>query len=310
MIFEGVPDSPNETEVDCIHKLRGILHSVHGLNSRGFVIDRIQRLDGKFVPNSNRRVLCVFNWFHDVWIILKNRKYLPKGIFVNEDLPEEWVDRRRILRPVFMAAKKNPDLKHKTHMSKDQLIIDGNTFTAAPKMNILEANKMLDVPGTCQRVDDNKVIFLGCHSVFSNLHSLYFTLENVGYNCVEQCIQSAKAALFNDDVAQARIMKEVNPYKIKKIGSKVKNFSAKKWKKECRQIAYYTVCVKFIQNINLGQVLLNTGTAQIAESSTDQFWGTGLHLHDRNAMDQRYWKNDGSAMSEIYEKLCQEMRRQ
>ena len=94
-------------------------------------------------------------------------------------------------------------------------MINGKTYMTD---NYLEANSLLDVPGTCQRVDSEKVLFLRMHSVFSNLHSALFTLDNIRYNCVEQYLQSEKAKLFDDDLCHARIMRETNPFKIKKAG--------------------------------------------------------------------------------------------
>ena len=91
LIFEGIKDSDNESDRDCILKLRSLLCNIPGLDS-GFKLDRCYRLDGAFKPTKTRRILCTFNWHVDVQFILRNRRRLPKGIYVNEDLPEEWVD--------------------------------------------------------------------------------------------------------------------------------------------------------------------------------------------------------------------------
>ena len=48
---------------------------------------------------------------------------------------------------------------------------------------------------------------------------------------MEQYIQSEKAKLFDDDISQAKIMGEVNPYKMKKLGAKVKKFNMDKWRR-------------------------------------------------------------------------------
>ena len=100
----------------------------------------------------------------------------------------------------------------KTHLAKDKLVINGHTFTAAPISNIHEINTFLDIASTCERMDQNKILFLGSHSPFSNLHHSPFRVNNTMYNCAEQYIQSGKAALFNDDVAHAKIMQETNSY--------------------------------------------------------------------------------------------------
>ena len=302
LIFEGVVDSPNESDVDTIAKLRQLLSGIPNLNSKQFVIDKCFRLDGKYKVNSKRRILCTFNWIRDVQTILMNRKHFPKGVMVSEDFPEEWNDRRKILKPIFNAAKRMDSLKNKTRLTRDKLYIDGKPYEVAPTPNYLEVNKLIDIPGTCQKADAEKIIFLGCHSVFSNLHYSPFTIDNVSYNCVEQRIQSAKAELFDDDVSHAKIMRELNPYKIKKFGSKIRNFKEDQWKKHRAQIAYIAMHAKFTQNASLRNILLNTGNAKIVESSTNSDWGSGLHLHDKNSMDSRFWVNDG-LMCELYSKI-------
>ena len=110
-------------------------------------------------------------------LILRNRKLLPRGLFISEDFPEDWIDRRRILKPIFNAAKKSEVLKHKTYLKKDTLVIDGKVFRAGPTANVMEANELLDVAATCQRNDGNKIVFLGPHSVFSNLHPASFKVQ-------------------------------------------------------------------------------------------------------------------------------------
>ena len=229
---------------------------------------------------------------------------------MNEDLPEEWVDRKKVLRPLFKAAKRSDVLKDKMYLSKDKLVIDGTTITVAPTANIMDATRHLDIPSTCQKTDPSgdKTIFLGCHSVFSNLHYSPFTIDNIIYNCVEQRLQCMKVVLFDDDKTHAKIMRESNPYKIMKLGSKIKGFNTKKWDSVKKSIAYSAIFTKFSQNLPLRNLLLSTGESIIAERSIDPFWGTGLHLHHKNALDKCYWTTEGGAMCEIYAKLKHELQ--
>ena len=147
------------------------------------------------------------------------------------------------------------------------------------------------------------LLFLGSHSIFSNLYPCKFQIDNICYNSVEQYLQCQKAATFDDNLSQTRIMRETNMYKIKKFGSKIKCFNHEHWKRVKHQATYRAVCAKFSQNLTLKSVLLDTGTKLVAESSANLFWGTGLHLRDRNALDQQHWKSsNGGAMCEILKK--------
>ena len=252
--------------------------------------------------------MCTFNWYVDVQLILRNRKHLPKGIYVNEDFPEEWIDRRKVLKPIYNAAKRNEKLKHKTHLSRDKLVIDGQTFAVGPGCNLGEVNKILDVQSTCEHSDTATTAFLGSLSPYSNLHQTNFIVDNVVFNSSEQYLQSAKAQMFDDDATHFKIMKENNPCKIKKLGSRVHNFNLDRWWKNTKHLAYKANYTKFSQNPVLRNILLTNNT-KIVESSPDSYWGTGVHLHDRNALDPRHWANkSGGVMSEILIRVRHELQ--
>ena len=150
LLFEGIPDGPDETDLQCMGKLHFALRNILGLDVKCFKIDKCHCIDGQFKDSRVRLIICSFNWHYDVQCILKHRSYLPDTIFVSEDLPEEWIDHRKILKPIYNAAKRVESLKKKTKMSKDHLIIDGRKYSAAPINNIAKINDFLDVSATCQ----------------------------------------------------------------------------------------------------------------------------------------------------------------
>ena len=149
LVFEGISDSQNETDFDCIRKLHHVLRGIPGIDVNKFRIDRCHCLDGPFRPSRTRRVICTFNWYYDIQCTLRHRKQLPKGIYVSEDVPEKWIDRRKILKPVFNAAKRDKVLKDKMHLTRDKLIIDSQVFTAGPKFNLDKVNDILNLQATC-----------------------------------------------------------------------------------------------------------------------------------------------------------------
>ena len=115
--------------------------------------------------------------------------------------------------------------------------------------------------------------------------------------------------MFDDDATQAKIMKETNPYRIKRLGNKVRNFSNDQWKRASRQVMHKAISAKFLQNNTLMGLLLSTGQKIIAEGTTDPFWGIGLRLHDKAAMDQCKWPNrEGGVISNILQKVHSELR--
>lgn len=143
--------------------------------------------------------------------ILEQRSYLPSGVFVNEDYPEEWKERRRLLRPILNLAK-GSTFRDSTFLTRDKLIVDGKQFTVSPYNNLTELPADLTPAKSCEQRDSHTIAFLGPHSVFSNFHKASFTEGGVKYNCAEQMIQAEKAAMFHDQIALERIMKLSDPY--------------------------------------------------------------------------------------------------
>lgn len=206
--------------------------------------------------------------------------------------PDEWQERRRLLRPILNLAKKT-SFKDKAFLTRDKLIVDGKQFTVAPTNNLGDLPPELTPSTTCERKDAKTIAFHGPHSVFSNFHSAKFTEGNVNYNCAEQMIQAEKAAMFKDTIALQRIMKSTSPYKIKEIGNRVHNFDKEQWRKKCKQIATRAVRAKFQQNVNLANILRFTGSLDIVESSRDPVWGTGVDLRDKEVLNRSAWKGKG-----------------
>ena len=122
-------------------------------------------------------------------------------------------------------------------------MVNGRTYTVD---DIDDVNRVVNTQLTCQHWDetDGKIVFLGSHSVYSNLYRCAFNVDNILYNSTEQFIQSEKAKLFDDDISEPKIMQEKNPYAIKKLGSKIKCFSQTKWDSVNKSIALKAVRAK------------------------------------------------------------------
>ena len=64
---------------------------------------------------------------------------------------------------------------------------------------------------------------------------------------------------------------------------------------------------KYRQNKPLRNILLYCNK-KIAEASTDPYWGTGVHLRDKTALNRNAWtNNNGGAMSEILHQIRHEL---
>lgn len=298
LVFSGIEESSaDESGFDCYNKIMNCLSNIPDLDLGSIRIDRCHRLGPKAFKK-HRDIIAKFHWYGDLVSIMRNREFLLDHVFANEDYPEEWLERRSLLRPIFKCAREVPKFKYKVRMVRDKLIIDGKSFSVAPINNLHELLKEILPSETCERRDLNTIVFLGPHSVFSNFHQANFKDGGVKYNCAEQMIQAEKAALFNDRSSLEKIMKAVNPYKIKAIGSRIHGFDKDVWKTNSRNIVHRAVQCKFGQNPLLAKLLKSTGSLLLAESSPDKIWGTGVHLHSVDCLNRKKWSGPG-LMSEI-----------
>ena len=304
LIFEGIKEEKGETSEKCEQKVLDALSSIPGL-PQDIKISRCHRV-GSFQSDRTRQIVCHIHWYKIKTKILKGKKHLPDGIYVQEDFPVEIVERRKVLRPILKAALQHDDYKDNAYLSVDKLIINKKIYTYAPVNNLDSLPDDLNPRSLCEQSDDDTHVFFGIGSPMSNFHKCDFVVDNLKYCCSEQYIQSEKAALFNDDVAQMKIMSTDSPYHMKQIGNRLSNFNKTRWEKKARQVAKKAVTAKFEQNPKLLEVLLSTGTKRLAEASKEKPWGCGISLRENGVLDSSTWNGVGimgSVLSEVRELL-------
>lgn len=298
LIFDGIPEPAGpESGYDCYVKVLQCIENIPGLDVSQIRVDRCHRL-GLRQAHRPRGIIAKFNWYGDLITILKNRSLLPTGVFVNEDLPDDWVERRRILRPILLQARRTDKYRNSSYLSRDKLIIDGKAYTVKPTNNLKDLPKDIVPAESCERRDEHTIAFLGPHSIYSNFHPSRFSEGGVSYSCAEQMIQAEKCAAFGDSATLEKIMLTSDPYKMKDLGSRVKGYVKEVWHQKSKDIVKKAVVAKFTQNKNLAGVLRSSGTLLIVEASPDKVWGTGVHLRNRSVLDRSKWNGNG-IMSEI-----------
>jgi ribA/ribD-fused uncharacterized protein len=287
LIFEGLPDTFKEENGFLYKKFVDVLNAMEIFHGNGMrvPIAKIQRL-GPYNREGKRNVLVQFQKFNDIQLILQNRGQLPHNIFVREDYPEEIENRRRVLRPIFNNARKMQKYKGKCRLTVDKLIIDSRTYTVAPLNNLDKLPADLNLRKSAEREDERSLAFFTQSSPFSNFHSAPFVKDGVKYLCSEQYIQAEKARIFQDEVCRNRIMKSVNPYEMKREGSRVRNFIQQMWEHEAEDVAFQACSAKFQQNQELKEILLRTQDKELIEASRDLFWGVGMSLSNKDILNK------------------------
>ena len=66
-----------------------------------------------------------------------------------------------------------------------------------------------------------------------------------------------------------------------------------RWQNEGFKICFEGIKANFIQNESLLKMLKTTAPLTLVEASTDGVWGTGISIHDSNALNPDCWINKG-----------------
>ena len=104
-------------------------------------------------------------------------------------------------------------------------------------------------------------------------------------------MMSEKAKLFKDEEIYQLIMKESVQDKIKKLGRQIKNFNNEEWDKNKEKIVVNGNILKFSQNEDLKNYLIETGDKILVEASKfDHIWGIGLEESNPDAKYPSRWK--------------------
>ena len=189
------------------------------------------------------------------------------GFPVSADLPQEWVERRKKIRPFFIQAKQlleQGKRNWRVKLQDDKLKLDGKLYSVS---NLHDLPSDLSPAVVSTPMDENSVLFFTKDSPLSNHYLSGFAVDNLSFNCAEQYIMSQKALLFKHQDSFKEIMKERDPKKQKSLGKNINSFDQKLWQQKAETLITPGIRAKFTQNEDLKKVLISTGARKIAEAN-------------------------------------------
>ena len=148
----------------------------------------------------------------------------------------------------------------------------------------------------------------GLYRCMSQFYQSSFTVNGDQYSCAEQWMMSEKARKFpgNEDILK-KIMEETDPYVIRTLGRKVKNYVDSEWSSVRYDVVVQGTYAKFSQVFGLSKILLDTHNAILVEASpTDRIWGCGLDGVDPDIRNPAKWRGTnllGKALMDVRAKL-------
>lgn len=162
--------------------------------------------------------------------------------------------------------------------------------------------------------------FFHLTSPFSNFHPTRFEYKDLTFISNEQFMMYSKAKNFGDEVSAEKIIginndplakkfinNEINREEItqdkdlsaqwqalmmkaKKLGRGVRNYDEEVWNHRKSKIVLFGARLKFTQNEDLKQILINTGdTFMIEAAPRDSIWGIGLSEYDAKRTPPEKW---------------------
>ena len=259
---------------------------------------------GKYNKDRSRPLSVELLRKEDMEYILTNKTKLRKGVYVDKEYPIEIERKRKILRPILTAAKKQEKFRKRCKMDKDELVIKGKHYSVDTIDTLPRSLKPAKVSS---RTNDTIYGYFGELNPLSNFHHAPFTVENTYYHCTEQLIQRKKAELFKDHAAVTKIMNAKTGFACKEAGRQVLHFKQEKWSKKAKSLCYDGIKQKYLENQTARRTLLSTKNKTIVECTKDSVWGCGRPLSDEACLDKSMWVNQG-VMGEILESIRQELQ--
>ena len=246
LIFKGIPET--EWEKENVHRQKvfreltkistGDTDQAKLKAAKKMNIRACKRL-GRYNKDRPRPLSVEFVSKEDVEFILANKSNLCKDVYVDREYPMEIEKKRKTLRPILTAAKKQKRFRKKCKMVNDLIVIKGKKYGLDKAQGVKDISKLpksLNPAKISSKSNDEVYGYFGELNPLSNFHRAPFTYENFTYHCSEQFIQRKKAELFKDKLAAKRIENTKTGLECKLIGNKVSNFKKSVWVAQAKEL--------------------------------------------------------------------------
>ena len=307
LIFHGIKEGNWEDEESIKERVwKAIAHSVDEDESRKRLkiarrisINGVLHL-GRYRDGQTRPISVSFDKQSHVETLFRNKKHLPKGIYIDREYTEETEKKRKILCPILRLTKSLSHYKGKSKLEDDALIVHGKKYTIS---NLHQLPNDINGFASASRMDTKTVAFFSELNPFSNFHWTPFDCDNKHYHSSEQYIQESKAIYFGDNETANTIMQAKTALECKNLAREVANYNHEDWKSHAKSICKPGLLAKFQSNDSLSNLLKSTGDKMLVESCRDQLWGNGIPLRDKDSLNRERWSGQG-----ILEEILMEIR--
>ena len=313
LIFSGIAEGESEEGPERYRLIIEAIANTINAQTRDEQLQAARRIPikkstriGKYNSRRGRPIKVQFVYQEDCEYLLANKSYLPNGVFVDRQYSEETENKRRILRPIYKAAKNHSTFRGRCTMEGEYLKIRGIRYS------VDDINKLPEELNSfkCTSRETQDVLgFFGELNPLSNFYNCEFQYQNLVFHSSEQLIQYNKAKHFRDNVTMAQILSASTPLECKRLAREIVNYNEDNWRMVAKNMCFEGLKEKFAQNPSLVETLLKTDNKTLVECSFDRIWGNGVPLGDRSCMDRQKWYNVG-ILGEMLMEIRSQLRNQ
>ena len=130
------------------------------------------------------------------------------------------------------------------------------------------------------------------------------------YSSSEHVYQTKKAKYVRDFELKNLMLKQTDPFILKRMGCVVKNFNKSTWKRVSKRYMHKACSLKFTQNSMLLDYLICTKGIVAECTRYDKFWGTGVDMVSPTAICPLKWPGEnhmGKILVEIRNELLSDI---
>ena len=277
---------------NCWDTVYGILRTIDCDNVD---IQRCHRV-GIRESGKTRDIIVRFMYYPAKMEVMKNRKYLPHNVYINDDYSADTQRRISTLRPAFKKAR---SLDEEAKLVGDRLWYKGRSYTVDTIDQV-----DFDLQAMSTKQNDKVVAFAGRYSPLSNLHPCHISVNGHDYTSNEQHYQHRKCQEAGKHDIAAQVLLSSQPEAAMTIGKQV--HMTKEWTTSTgKRIMKEGVRAKF-NNPPLKRQLLATRKQDITEATRHPIWGIGLPITSDKLFNKHNWAGNnlmGLVLQEVREEL-------
>ena len=155
---------------------------------------------------------------------------------------DETANNRKLLKPMFNAARKLDEYKGKCRLDEDTLVIHGKQYTT---INLHALPDNISGPRVSSKQNNSIFAFFGELNPISNFYPCNIEYNEITFHSAERLIQYMKAMYFEDSHTADAILNSVTALECKLLARDIKNFNRDEWMKVAADMCDVGVLEKF-----------------------------------------------------------------